>query len=65
MGIWGDAVGTSNGFQPDWGTQQHYVPGVNGAPLPTPGTTGVPGGPGTTPTPNPNPNPAPDPRSPQ
>jgi len=48
-GIWGDAVGTPNGFQPDWGTQTFGglpaspgIPGGAQAP-PTPGTVPPPG----------------------
>jgi general secretion pathway protein I len=47
-GIWGDAVGTPNGFQPDWGTQT-----LGGLPA-TPGTLGgaqAPATPGATVTP--------------
>jgi general secretion pathway protein I len=64
-GIQGDAVGTPNGYQPDWGAQALTgpgpqpgtgAPGTLGAPRPpgapgTPGTPGVPGG--GTQTPNP------------
>ena len=34
-GIRGDALGTPNGFQPDWGTQSSSGLPVNGAPTPT------------------------------
>jgi len=48
-GIWGDAVGAPNGFQPDWGGQlPRGAPGTPGAPN-TIGT--VQGAPGTQPFP--------------
>jgi len=64
-GIWGDAVGTPNGFQPDWGQQIHGMPGTanpllpNGTPSPLPTTT-----PPRIPTPTPNPTPNPNPGQP-
>jgi general secretion pathway protein I len=58
-GIWGDAVGTPNGWQPDWGSQT-----VGGPPAGPGGSTtgGNPTGAPTTPTPNP---PTPSPRGTQ
>jgi general secretion pathway protein I len=58
-GIWGDAVGTPNGWQPDWGSQT-----VGGPPAGPGGPTtgGNPTGAPTTPTPNP---PTPSPRGTQ
>jgi general secretion pathway protein I len=47
-GIWGDAVGTPNGFQPDWGTQT--VGGLPASPA-TLGGTQTPGTPTTAPAP--------------
>ncbi len=35
-GISGDAVGTPNGFQPDWGSQSPIGPGAGQNPSPTP-----------------------------
>lgn len=50
-GISGDAVGTPNGFQPDWGTQTPAIPGnPRGTPTPNPSGT-----PNTVPTPTPPP----------
>jgi general secretion pathway protein I len=43
-GIWGDAVGTPNGFQPDWGTQTlGGLPASPGLGTPGPGTVPAPG----------------------
>ena len=43
-GIWGDAVGTPNGFQPDWGTQTlGGLPASPGPGTPGPGTVPPPG----------------------
>ena len=53
-GIWGDAVGTPNGFQPDWGQQIHGM-----------GTSANPLNPGGTPAPAPTPTPTPNPGHPQ
>jgi general secretion pathway protein I len=47
-GIWGDAVGTPNGFQPDWGTQT--VGGLPASPA-TLGGTQTPDTPTTAPAP--------------
>ena len=45
-GIWGDALGIPNGYQPDWGAQlPGGAPGLPGAPGTTPGTVGTPGTP--------------------
>jgi general secretion pathway protein I len=57
-GIWGDAVGTPNGFQPDWGSQGTGIPGLPNGQAPGTGTT-VPGT--LTPAPAPNPVPTPNP----
>jgi general secretion pathway protein I len=50
-GIWGDAVGTPNGWQPDWGTQ------TVGGPAAGPGGSGNVRAPVTTPSPPPTPSP--------
>ena len=63
-GIWGDAVGTPNGYQPDWGTQVQFGPGTgNGAPVtPLSPIQGIQDpSPSRNPTPSPNPTPTPDP----
>ena len=53
-GIWGDAVGTPDGWIPDWGQQGSGIPNP-GNPLKTIGTTGGTPPPAPNPTPNPNP----------
>jgi general secretion pathway protein I len=53
-GIWGDAVGTPDGWIPDWGQQGSGIANP-GNPLTTIGTTGGTPPPAPNPTPNPNP----------
>ncbi len=47
-GVWGDALGTPNGYQPDWGTQASSglpAPPVTAPPLVRPGPQSPPGSP--------------------
>jgi general secretion pathway protein I len=67
-GIWGDAVGTPNGWQPDWGSQTlgGSPAGPGGSPAASlPGAPTTPPGGGRAPVTTPNPTPTPSPRGTQ